>query len=257
MLLGEPATSQADLNFRLAGFPIRVTPWFWIGSVLLGWSASNNGDPQLLLAWVLAVFTSILIHELGHAVAFRYFGISAHVVLYQFGGLAVPNQAFGRSRTRSDNRFGEILISFAGPLAQFLAATALAVILWASGYGVPLAGFVGTWLDLPSEPVLHPIHAYIFLAYFLDVSIYWALLNLLPIYPLDGGQIAREFFLLSGSRDALKYSLILSLLAAIGMAVRGFTSDNFYFGVLFGMLAYSSYIALQPFYGGGNTYRDW
>ena len=79
MLIGEPARTQGDLNFQIGGIPVRVTPWFWIIAVLLGWSSSNNGNPRLLLTWVLAVFASIMIHELGHALAFRYYGDSVRM----------------------------------------------------------------------------------------------------------------------------------------------------------------------------------
>ena len=40
--------------------------------------------------WTGAVLVSIVIHELGHAIAFRYYGIASDIVLYQFGGLAIP-----------------------------------------------------------------------------------------------------------------------------------------------------------------------
>ena len=116
MLLGEPPRTQFELNFRLAGFPIRVTPWFWLATLLLGLGPTDNGAPDLLLPWMLAVFTSILIHELGHAVAFRAQGIPSHIVLYHFGGLAIPDGSAATSGGR-DSR-SRMIIAFAGPAAQ-------------------------------------------------------------------------------------------------------------------------------------------
>jgi len=87
VFLGEPPRSQGDFQFPIAGFNIRVTPWFWLATALLG---IRNDDPRLVVVWVIAVFISIVIHELGHAFAFRYYGYNAHIVLYHFGGLAIP-----------------------------------------------------------------------------------------------------------------------------------------------------------------------
>ena len=82
-------------------------------------------------------------------------------------------------------------------------------------------------------------------------SIWWALLNLLPIYPLDGGQIAREIFTLSNPREGIRFSLILSIVAAGSVAVWGFMNNQTFTGIMFGMLAYSSFMTLQAYMSGG------
>ena len=78
-----------------------------------------------------------------------------------------------------------------------------------------------------------------------------ALLNLMPVYPLDGGQIARELFLLGGSRQAIPHSLILSIVVAVGLALWGFQRHESFMGIMFLMLAYSSYTTLQQYRGQG------
>jgi Zn-dependent protease len=76
------------------------------------------------------------------------------------------------------------------------------------------------------------------------------LLNLLPIIPLDGGQIAQQIFLLAAPRDAMRQSLILSVLVAGTLAgLAAIRWDNIYMALFFGYLAYSSYTMLR-FYGG-------
>ena len=102
MLLGEPQPSQYDWNLQVFGFPTRVTWLLWAGSAALGYNSASHvqfedaaqGDnvplAALLAVWVGVVFVSILVHELGHALAFRYFGIQCQIILYQMGGLAVP-----------------------------------------------------------------------------------------------------------------------------------------------------------------------
>jgi Zn-dependent protease len=265
VLLGAPPRSQADLSFRLFGFPIRVTPWFWLAALLLGWSGSRDGNPHRLVSWIIAVFASILIHELGHAFAFRYFGVRSHVVLYHFGGIAIPESAYSRSWSgRPRHRFEPILIAAAGPAAQLVFATVLVIGLLFAGKMVPLGGFVGEWLlrlalrlNLAIDPNLGPPALFTFLYFFLYVSVYWALLNLLPIYPLDGGQIARELFLLWDRTDALRHSLILSVIAGAATAAWGFWTGNTYLGILFGMLAYSSYTTLQAYLGHGGYGNPW
>ena len=87
MIIGEPPRTQADLNFHAFGIPIRIHPMFWVLTLLLG---MRYPKPEVLLAWLLAVLISILIHELGHAMAFRYYGVASYIVLYSFGGLAIP-----------------------------------------------------------------------------------------------------------------------------------------------------------------------
>ena len=69
--------------------PVRVTGWFWPAAGLFGWGLAQSlagDDTRTLLiylgVWVLVVFCSILVHELGHALAFAASGQSARIVLY-------------------------------------------------------------------------------------------------------------------------------------------------------------------------------
>ncbi|MBX9581317.1 MAG: hypothetical protein K2X87_13490, partial [Gemmataceae bacterium] len=111
-MLVEPDRTPYDLNFRLFGFPVRVHPLFWVVTVLFGSSALRDFGPEYLLVWVVVVFVSILVHELGHAFAFRAFGTDAAVVLYGFGGLAVPWGGVA-------GRWRRVAVSLAGPAAGF------------------------------------------------------------------------------------------------------------------------------------------
>lgn len=240
MLLGEPAATPYDLRFSVFGFDVRISPWFWLAAVLIGSQSSGSG----LLIWVLVVLLSILIHEMGHALAFRRFGISSHIVLYHFGGLAVPD-SYGTWGARTGPR-EQVIISAAGPAAQMLAAAALVVILQAGGFRMWVPGFG----ELGGDKLL-PDSAFQFVTYFVIVSIYWALLNLLPVYPLDGGQIARNVFLLFGSDQAIQYSLMLSTVAGGAIGIWGFANGQTFLGIMFLMLAYSSYQALGQYGGGG------
>lgn len=151
MLLSEPQETGADLRFEIAGFRVRVSAWFWLAAVLLGWNvcqAYSRGDQralvQFLVIWTGTVFISILVHELGHALMFRRFGQEARIVLYHFGGLAIPDGWGRRRHLRPAERF---LVSAAGPAAQLLLAAVVILVLRGAGYAAP---FPIEWLGIRS-----------------------------------------------------------------------------------------------------------
>ena len=84
-LFQQPPPTQYDLRFTVAGIPVRVHPLFWLITLLFG----ATGNLLLLPIWILVIFVSILIHELGHAFAFRRFGQRSHIVLHFSGGLTM------------------------------------------------------------------------------------------------------------------------------------------------------------------------
>ena len=253
MLLGEPARTDWDWNFQLLGIRIRIHPLFWAIAALLGLQLVKQ-DFVLLLLWISAVFISVVVHELGHALCFRYYRINSHIVLYHFGGLAIPDsyQVAGYGSQLKPGQ--QLAISAAGPAAQLALALIVILIVRLAGYS---DGFISKLLpaaaEWTSDPgVLVPSRELgRFIVYFLYVSIFWAILNLMPVYPLDGGQIARELFLLGGSRQAIPHSLILSIVVAVGIAFWGFQRQESFMGIMFLMLAYSSYTTLQQYTGRG------
>ncbi len=255
MFLVEPQQTPYDLHFTLAGVPVRVHPMFWLVTVLLG---SRNPDPIELLIWVGAVFISILIHEFGHALAFRHYGWRSHIVLYSFGGLAVPDGAHrgfdGYGRGASDAR-SHIVISFAGPLAGFILAAVILVSLRGAGYdaGIHLNQFPYYYFQRISPAQLDAL-----VGDLLFFSFFWGLVNLLPIYPLDGGQIAQRVLETVNPQDGLRQSLMLSMFTAAGVAILGYVKlDSFFMLLFFGYLAYQNYMTLQSFRGGGYGGRGW
>src|SRR5277367_6650366 len=85
-VLDIPPASRGVLNFEMFGVPVQIQPWFWAMTVILGWSQ----DSATTLLWVAVVLVSILVHEFGHVAAFHAYGSPAAVVLYSWGGLAIP-----------------------------------------------------------------------------------------------------------------------------------------------------------------------
>ncbi len=244
MLLAEPPRTHGDLNFALLGFPVRIHPLFWLVALLLG---PKSGDLKENAAWVAAMLISIIIHELGHALVMRAYGLQPSITLHIMGGLTSANrgQAFAPRLRPLD----QVAISLAGPVAGFLLAAAICGAIVLSGHHVPFR--VGLWFAelVPTEPIGTPLLTY-FIALVLLISVLWGLFNLLPIYPLDGGQIARELFMMAGSPQGLRQSLTLSLLVAAVLAgVSVVHWHDYFLALFFGYLAFQSYVMLQAYSG--------
>jgi stage IV sporulation protein FB len=227
----EPNRTPYDLAWRMFGIPIRVHPLFWLISAAMGWNLMEQGF-QFLLLWVACVFVSVLVHELGHALLGRLFGSQGQIVLYSFGGLAI-----GSSRLRA--RWQRIAVYLAGPLAGF-GLYVLAHLALGGGdreFGSPLE--------------------YLGLKFLAWINLFWGLLNLLPIWPLDGGQVSRD--LLDGlmPEKGVRVALGLSLVVAGVLAVHSLSQEyghplipylNYggtFPAIFFGLLALNSYQALQ------------
>jgi len=172
---------SAKAHFHVLGIPVRIEPLFWIASVLL---AYGLGDARLILMWVAVVLVSVLVHELGHALALKLFGQPSSIVLHGFGGLTTSPRRLGRARS--------IAVSLAGPVAALGLLGIPALLLRDSGWGTQLEfdyalgdQVFGLW------PVLF------FAAY---VNLWWSVANLLPIRPLDGGNVLTELVGLQRAR---------------------------------------------------------
>lgn len=242
MILQEPDRTPYDLRFRLFGVDVRVHPLFWIFGLFI----SGANEPKVALIAVAAMFLSILIHEFGHVWAFQRYGISSHIVLHAFGGLAIPDGMRGIYGTgRRQSPAGSAFVAFAGPALEIAAAFLIVAVVKVAGGiaevefgsfpGVNAAVFVGDYVFLN-----------LFLNIFIYLSIYWGLLNLLPIIPLDGGRMSQYFFNRYSKGDSEKQALILSLVTAIVVGLYLFqASGSFLIVVLFGYLAFMNYQALQ------------
>ena len=257
MFLAEPPPSNADLHFRIFGFPVRVHPLFWVVVLILGVS-SGDGEPRFALTWVAVAFVSIVVHELGHALLQRRFGGEPRIVLYSFGGLAICEDC-----DRSPGK--QIAISLAGPLAGFAFAAAVVAAIRLSGHPI---GFT-THPAFPFDAYLVPaIVGDLYFAVFesealnlivrtlLWVNIWWGILNLLPIYPLDGGRVSRELCTMRGNpRQGIVNSLWISIFTAAAVAVFSLLRGDLFLTILLGFMGYSNYQTLQSYRQYGNGRR--
>ena len=212
-----PAPTAYDVKFPLLGIPVRINPLFWVMAAALGWEAH---DRFYVLIWIGCVFLSILVHEFGHGLtAGRLSGRRASVTLYLMGGLCSYD---GEADQGHPWRRAAVLIM--GPMAGFLLfgivlATGLAVLgfalVWPFGpiyVHQPPSWFV----HLPEWVVTSVVVAYTDL---LMINLFWGLFNLLPIYPLDGGQLTHLALSTHDRREGPGRAFIVGIIAAGGLAI--------------------------------------
>lgn len=245
MFIQQLPPTRYDLRFSIAGIPVSVHPSFWLIAILFG----ASGNLLLLPIWVLVVFVSLLIHELGHALAFRRHGQSSRILLYFAGGLTIPEPTYWGSGYANVGLTAnqQIFISLAGPGAGLLfAALVLGIVALLGGsiFTIRLLGFIP--LPLNATVPLGGIVVAALISMLLWVNIFWGLINLMPVYPLDGGNVARNILVQTNPVDGVRKSLWLSVIAGAILALVGlFFFRSIFIGLLFALLAFQSYQALQ------------
>lgn len=195
--------------------PILISPFFWVLILLIGWL--NTSTVVGTAIWAIVILFSVLIHEYGHALTALAFGQKAEINLVGLGGLT-------RRSGHQIKKWQDFLIVLNGPLAGFA--------LYFAAY------YLSPYID--NERFKYFAYA---LKVAANVNFFWNVLNLLPILPLDGGQLMRigleALFGFKGIRFAFLLSIILSVLVSLLLffiqAVLG--------GALFLMLAFESYRA--------------
>ena len=208
------------IHFRLFGIPIEIQPFFWLILVLLGsnFGTSISGANQALnvALFVIAGAISILVHELGHALMGRKFKATPYIVLHGFGGYAAfPDARFTRVQS--------FLVTAAGPLLQLLLG------------GIALACFM---IDYEyTENFKH------FLFSLTLVSIFWALINCVPVIPLDGGQMLHAAMGMQRRKLTLQISIGAAVIAGAVMIKMG----SLMFPLILAYYAWQNYQELRAY----------
>jgi len=202
------------MNVRLFGHDLEITGSFVLSALLIAW-ASGAKAPLDFLLWFLVVFVSVLIHELGHALAFRTFGIRAAIRLHFMGGVTMPTAVLPLSRPKL------VFISFAGPLAG--------LVLAGLTYGVLASG-----IEMSSGA-----RSAVMLVMW--VNMFWSLFNLVPVIPLDGGHILQHAL---GPRR-LRVTLGISAAVGILLTIWCLTQGQIFGAMILGSAAIQAVMRLR------------
>jgi Zn-dependent protease len=208
-----------SIKFSLFRIPVRIHLWFWLMALWLWTLNSDQGWPGLLI-WVAAVFQGILMHELGHALVGRAFGRQPRIELIALGGLTWWEQREPMSPGRS------LIVSAAGPAVGIFIGSLALVLMDA--------------LRVPDPSLArYAFRSLIF------VNLGWGLLNLLPVLPLDGGNIVASVMeLLAPTRGRLLACYVsfgvIGLLFVVTVAFKQYPAT-----ILLFLLAFSTYQAFR------------
>jgi Zn-dependent protease len=205
-----PSSRQGSIHlFQAAGVDVFLH-WSWF--LVAAYEISNRKGSYSSVGWniaeYVALFLIVLLHEFGHALACRQVGGTANqIVLWPLGGVAYVDPP---------PRPGATLWSIAaGPLVNM----ALLPILYGLGF---LSRSVGLAPDA---------HALLRAIFFINLSL--LVFNILPIYPLDGGQILRSLlWFVVGRARSLMAATIIGFIGAAGFVVLAVWMQSIWFGVL-------------------------
>jgi stage IV sporulation protein FB len=210
------------LRFSFVGIPILIHPLFWLTAFLLGGGLQMQGPHAWIpiFTWTLAMLVSVLGHELGHACAARCFGGQPTVALHGLGGLTMLG-------LRGAGRKEHFLISAAGPAVGFILAAVVFVFMLAG------AGRLSPVLDRWIEDMLW-------------INVVWSLFNLLPILPMDGGQMLRD---LLGMRHQRLCCWVGGILASV-LVLWAIWASQYFMAVILVMMAVGNFKGTLPIEGG-------
>lgn len=190
----------------------------WTFSLLIAFIIFINyqsGYNTIQMLWsvgfIVSIFITVVLHELGHALAAKNFGITTKdITLLPIGGLA-------RLERLPEKPSEELIVAFAGPMVN-----------------LGLALITGFFITLPENPELMAtqlsggINAHNFFLNFFIVNIALAVFNLIPAFPMDGGRVLRALLAFKFKRHvATKIAARIGQLLAVGFIILGFFSNPF------------------------------
>jgi stage IV sporulation protein FB len=207
--------------------PITIYPTFWLFAALIGYLNSMSFVGTLI--WVAIIFVSVLFHEFGHALTAVMCGQNPRIELVALGGLTYHNG-------QKLSFWKQFFIVLDGPIFGFLLAIIATILLQIPAFA---QGMTGSILSLTRL-----------------VNLFWTIVNLLPVMPLDGGQLLR--IILEGifGLKGFKYAILTSMVIAVGISLFFFLTQAFLIGALFFLLAFQSYDTFRRTRHLSDTDRD-
>lgn len=194
--------------------PILIHPFFWFLAGLIG--LLYGGFSVLAFIWVFIVFISVLFHEYGHALTAKFFGQHPQISLVALGGLTTYEG-------KGLNFFKQFIIVLNGPI-----------------FGVLLCGF--SYFILSTEYFTNQFIVY-FLSAMWVVNLFWSVANLVPVLPLDGGQLLRIALEGIFGTKGFRAAILLSMLIAVGIAIFAlvFYRQLIFIAIIFFLFAFQNF----------------
>jgi Zn-dependent protease/CBS domain-containing protein len=197
---------------RLLGIDVYLHFTFLLLLVFLGlvyWQATQNLQAAMAgVAFIIALFGCVVLHELGHALMARRYDIKTRdITLLPIGGVA-------RLERMPEKPMQEFFVALAGPAVNVAIAAVLFAWLWATGGFIPLeqSGVFG-------GPVLQRL---------MIVNVFLVVFNLLPAFPMDGGRVLRALLATAlGRRRATAIAANIGQVMAILFGIVGFLYNPF------------------------------
>lgn len=183
---------------EIAGIRVQVHFTFLIFMAWIVLSGLIEGKSQQVVAanavFTLALFACVVLHEFGHAIAAKSYGIrTKDITLLPIGGVA-------RLERMPDDPRQELWVALAGPAVNLVIAAALGIGLYVTRGGLDPATLNMTTSSLPERLLL--------------VNISLAVFNMLPAFPMDGGRVVRALL-----ARRLEYTRATQLAANLGQAM--------------------------------------
>lgn len=249
--------NRGSISFSLFGIPIEIQPFAWLLLAFLGGAFRINdaGDISPVLIFMVAGMISVIAHELGHALVGRkLMGGSPYIQIGGMGGVTI------NEHMRHATRWNFFAMVFGGPLAGFIPAVLAFVllVLQTGSLSASLAfvecstfPFFASEADfITARTVIESFYNFdtqslsmmyhVYTSFFL-VGIWWTILNLLPIFPLDGGKLLGT--LLNNFKVASMVGIVFSAL----FLLFGLYSESVYNCIIAAYIAYLNWQHFQQF----------
>ncbi len=201
---------------RYFGIPVSIHWTFIFILLFFAWQGISRGlttvDTLAFLGFILLLFVCVLLHEFGHALTARKFGIKTHsIVLLPIGGVASLEKM-------PDNPKEELWVALAGPAVNIVIALLL----------FPFQDYTLLMPENPEDFQFFKAEWSFVISYLFVVNITLVIFNLIPAFPMDGGRIFRailSFFM--PAHKATQIAAGLGQILAVGFILLGLFSTGF------------------------------
>ena len=165
--------------------------------------------------WIFVIVISVLVHELGHAITSVIFGQKPTIELVALGGVT-------SYKGRTLRLWQQFLIALNGPIFGFLLFLVSTFLLYLNIFHHPL--------------IVHVLRIFQF------INLFWTIVNLLPVLPLDGGQLLRIAMEGAFGLKGFKLTLLIGSLVSLAISLLFFVLQQFLVGAIFFLFAFQSFM---------------